>query len=104
MRRYFYSLISAILLSGCSTLVPITQQFPEAPPALIDQSCPSLELAPMNTREITELLKVVIRNYQLYYMCSNRVSGWQDWYREQRRIYDGVYQSPWSEFFEGSQK
>lgn len=82
---------SAIILSGCSLLIPVEQKFPEAPEALVTEKCPNLELLPTGTTDITEMLKTVVRNYHSYYNCSNKVDGWQEWYIEQKKIFDSVY-------------
>jgi len=39
---------------------------------------------------ITEMLKVVIHNYTLYYECSTKVEGWQEWYDTQKKIYENI--------------
>jgi hypothetical protein len=36
------------------------------------------------------LLEVVTGNYALYYECKNRTDGWQQWYREQKKIYESI--------------
>lgn len=84
--KYFIILIT-ILISACSTPVPIKQKFPNTPKELVEK-CPELEKAAENTISITELLKVVVRNYSLYYTCSAKIDGWNEWYIEQKRIFD----------------
>lgn len=86
------TLIAATLLSGCSLLVPVEQRFPEAPESLVKENCPDLEMVPTGTTDITEMLKTVVRNYGTYYQCSNKVDGWQEWYKEQKKIFDSVYE------------
>lgn len=81
------SLILVLLLSGCSTLVPVKQKFPEAPKPLLEK-CPDLIQAGENSSDITEFLKVIIKNYQLYYECSNKHEGWIDWYNKQKKIFN----------------
>ncbi len=39
---------------------------------------------------ITEMMKVVVHNYSLYWECSAKVDGWQDWYNAQKKIYDEI--------------
>lgn len=78
-------LATILLLSGCTTLVPIKQKFPDAPKSLLEK-CPELNQAGENSTDITEFLKVIITNYQLYYECSNKQDGWIDWYNGQKRI------------------
>lgn len=79
----------AILLTACSTTVPVKQKFPEAPKELLEK-CPQLETIPQGTTAITDFLKVVVRNYGLYYECSLKVDGWSEWYESQKKIFDEV--------------
>jgi hypothetical protein len=39
---------------------------------------------------LRDMLKVVIQNYSLYYQCAEKTHGWQDWYGEQKRIFESV--------------
>ncbi len=74
-------------LAGCTTVVPVKQTFPDAPPELL-KSCPDLvQLAPAETA-ITDLLRVVVKNYATYYECSARRDGWQEWHTEQKQIFE----------------
>ena len=34
------------------------------------------------------MLKTIVHNYTLYHQCSLKVDGWNDWYVEQKKIYD----------------
>lgn len=88
------SLICVVfLLTGCSLFsqpVPIVPKFPEAVPELL-KKCE--ELRTIDTTDkvaITDLLKVIVHNYTLYYECSARVEGWQDWYNDQKKIFENI--------------
>lgn len=74
-----------LLLSGCSTVVPVTQKFPQAPEILLQQCPPLKEL--QQDASLIDLTKVVVENYTKYYECSVLLEGWHDWYRKQREIY-----------------
>jgi hypothetical protein len=79
-----------IFLSGCSILVPVKRKFPDAPEALKTQ-CEALRTVDVKDKvAITELLKVVVQNYTLYYECSSKVEGWNEWYESQKKIFDNV--------------
>jgi hypothetical protein len=41
---------------------------------------------------ITDMLKIIVQNYTLYYECSTKVDGWQDWYNQQKKIYENLKQ------------
>lgn len=83
------SLILAAFLVGCATPVPVSQRFPDVPKALVER-CDSLRKIEGNKVAITEMLKVVVQNYGMYYECAAKVDGWNDWYTEQKRIYESV--------------
>ena len=78
----------ALVLAACST-APVKQKFPEVPKALIER-CESLKKIEGDSVAITEMLKVVVQNYGMYYECAAKVDGWNDWYLEQKRIYESV--------------
>jgi uncharacterized lipoprotein YmbA len=85
----YVSLILAMMLVACSTPVPVSQKFPEVPKSLVER-CESLRKIEGDKVAITEMLKVVVQNYGMYYECAAKVDGWNDWYQEQRRIYESV--------------
>lgn len=78
-----------IMLAGCSTVVPVKQTWPDAPPALMEP-CPPLKTLGSEQRSLRELLMIVIENYAVYYQCSNRTQSWQDWYQQQRKIFEAA--------------
>jgi hypothetical protein len=81
-----------LMLSGCSAFkqpVPIQPTFPNAVPDLM-KKCEELKTVTGEKVLITDLLKTVVENYTMYYECSNKVEGWQEWYNEQKRIYENV--------------
>jgi hypothetical protein len=80
--------VLALFLAGCQT-VPTQRNFPDAVPELM-KSCSQLQQVPEGKTAITDLLKVVVSNYTLYYECSNRVDGWKDWYTKQKKTYEEV--------------
>lgn len=77
------------VLSACSTTVPVVAKFPDAAPELM-KKCESLKKAEGEKVLITDLLKVVVHNYSMYYECSAKVDGWQEWYTAQKRIYESA--------------
>ena len=85
-----YVLLSlALLLSACSTSVPVRQPFPVAPAALLER-CPDLLTIDDGKNSMRDMLKVVIQNYALYYQCAEKTHGWQDWYGQQKKIHESV--------------
>jgi hypothetical protein len=82
-------LLIALLLSGCSTLVPVKQSFPELPSELAVE-CPNLKQLPADTKKLSDVVSNVSENYGTYYECQARKEAWVEWYKAQRQIYDGV--------------
>lgn len=84
--------IGFIFLSGCMTKpVPVRMEFPDAPQSLL-KKCEELKTVEPKAggTPITELLKTVVTNYTMYYECSNKVDGWNEWYTSIKKIYDEV--------------
>jgi hypothetical protein len=85
-------LLPILLLSGCSLLkvfddpVPVKQKFPTVPENL-KQSCPELQTAEQNEK-LSEVLKTVSKNYSQYHECRILVDEWNQWYKEQKRVYE----------------
>lgn len=77
--------IALVLLTGCMS-VPVTQNFPKAPDALMT--------APPELKEVaagasaSTVFETVIENYGTYYEVANRLKAWQKWYEEQKKIFD----------------
>lgn len=83
-------LILALTISGCGMFkqpVPIVPKFPDATPELL-KKCEELKIVEGDKVAITELLKTVVNNYTLYYECSTKVEGWQEWYNNQKKVFE----------------
>ena len=75
------------LLAACSTAVPLTPSFPQAPAVLMEK-CPELKIIQGEKVSIVDFTKTVSENYTTYYECSARNSAWQEWYTQQKKIWD----------------
>ena len=85
-------LLVTVFLSGCglfTKFLPAKPKFPEPIPELT-QPCPDLKQIEGDKVAITDLLKAVVQNYNLYYQCSLKNDGWNDWYNKQKEIYDKI--------------
>jgi hypothetical protein len=82
-------LLLTALLSGCATVVPVTQTWPEAPGQLAMEPCPALQKLP-DTSQLSDVAKTVANNYTSYYQCAIKLETWQDWYRQQQIIFKGL--------------
>ena len=80
---------SLLLLSGCTTPVPVTVKFPEVPSVLLE-SAPLLKPLDKNNPELSDLLENANDNYGTYYEIREKLNGWQDWYKTQKQIYDKI--------------
>jgi hypothetical protein len=80
-------LISMLILTGCSSLVPVSPKFPTAPDTLL-QSCPK-ELTSLSSTEasIIDVTKNVVKNYETYHICAEKNDAWIEWYTTQRKIF-----------------
>ena len=86
MKKLF--LIAIIALAGCSTTAPIVMKFPEVPEEL-KQTCPNLKLAESSPK-LSDMLRTVTQNYELYKECQIKQEGWLEWYTEQKKIFESV--------------
>lgn len=78
-----------MLLSGCSTIVPVSQPFPKAPDELM-QKCSALDTIDKPTILLSEFITTVTKNYGKSHSCAATVEGWIDWYTDQKKIFDQV--------------
>lgn len=86
MRFLVLSLL--VLLSACTT-APVKREFPKPVPELM-KKCEELKKLEGDKVTITDMLKTIVHNYSLYYECSTKVEGWQEWYLEQKKIHESV--------------
>jgi hypothetical protein len=76
-----------LFLVGCSA-TPVKRTFPEIP-ASLNTGCDPIDLAP-ETKKLSVILNVVIKNYSQYQECSLKVDAWRLWYEEQQKIFNSV--------------
>jgi uncharacterized protein YceK len=80
-------LLLVLLLSGCSTVVPVTARFPDAPKNT--QECPQLQKLDAGAK-LSDVSNTININYSTYYECAVKVDAWNEWYQIQKRIFEGV--------------
>lgn len=79
-------MLISLLLTACSTTVPVQRDFPEVPKELLEK--------PERLQEIPEsappskIVEIVIQNYGEYHRVALRLNAWQKWYTEQKIIYE----------------
>lgn len=79
----------ALLLAGCSTVVPVTVKFPEPPGKGAMTACPALQKLKDDAR-LSDVANTVTMNYSTYYECAVKADAWQEWYQIQRHIFEGA--------------
>jgi hypothetical protein len=85
MKRLIF-ILPALLLTGCLVTAPVKQKFPEVPAELL-KACPDLKQVEQ-TEKLSEVLKVVSKNYSQYHECQITVDTWIEWYNLQKQIYN----------------
>ena len=79
-------LLLLILVSGCSTVVPVTVKFPDAPDR-IKVKCPQLKTLNEDAK-LSDIAKTVTENYTTYYECAVKHDAWIEWYETQKIIFE----------------
>lgn len=74
-------ILASLFLAGCVNTMP---KWPDAPRV---GTCPKLDDA-MPSEKLSELLSTVTKNYGKYHECSARTEAWEQWYRDQKKIYE----------------
>jgi uncharacterized protein YcfL len=82
-------IILAFLITACSTAVPVTQRFPQAPDMLMEKCAPLRTIAGEKI-SIVDFTRVVSENYTIYHQCSAGKEAWIEWYQKQKKIWDDV--------------
>ena len=77
-----------ILLTGCSTSVPVARNFPEVPPHLLVK-CPNLQKVTEEAK-LSDVSKTVTINYTTYYECAVKHDAFVEWYQIQKHIFESV--------------
>ena len=83
------ALLVLAMCSGCTTPVPVTAKFPEPPGRGAMTACPALQKLKDDAR-LSDVANTVTINYGTYYECAVKADAWQEWYRIQKIISDGV--------------
>ena len=82
-------LLIILMLTGCSTTVPVTAKFPDAPGNIAMTACPQLQKLNEDAK-LSDISKTVSVNYGTYYECAIKTDAWIEWYQIQKRIFEGV--------------
>ena len=77
-----------ILMTGCSTVVPVKSKFPDVPERLMVK-CPQLEKV-SETPTLSDVAKTITNNYTTYYDCAVKHDAFIEWYNLQKNIFESV--------------
>ena len=80
-------IVLAFLITACSTAVPVTQNFPDAPD-MLKEKCPELKTIQGEKVSIVDFTRTVSENYTTYHQCAGRTDAWIDWYNQQKKIWE----------------
>lgn len=89
-------LITAIVLTGCATPVPVPVSVPKLPnmPGILREPCEQLASIERKSEDqpydITDILKPTIENYRRAIECKIKHQATVDWYDGQRTIFNSV--------------
>ena len=83
------AVLLSLLLVGCSTVVPVTQKFPEAPGNVAMTACPQLQKLTKDAK-LSDISKTVSVNYGTYYECAVKTDAWIEWYQKQQQIFNNI--------------
>lgn len=75
--------------SGCTTVVPVTAKFPDAPGKGAMEQCPDLNKLQEGAK-LSDVSKTVAVNYETYYSCAVKSDTWIEWYEIQKRIFESA--------------
>lgn len=88
----YIALLTVLLLSACTTAVPVARKFPELPPVLREecQELVKLEKVEKGPFSIIDLLGTNIENYRRGVECKVKHSATIEWHDSQRKIFNSV--------------
>ncbi len=81
-------LMCVLFLTACGTTVPVKRIFPEAPNVLLER-CADLKKVKENA-QLSDVVKTVTENYSLYHECSSKHDSFVEWYKAQKKTFEGV--------------
>ena len=77
----------SLALTACSTLVPVSMTFPEAPGKQAMVACPNLQKL-KDDALLSDVSRTITINYSTYYECAVKTDAWIEWYNIQKEIFN----------------
>lgn len=81
-----FIVVLTLCLTACT--VPVQREFPSVPKTLMEKPVP-LKQVPENS-SFSIMLDTMLDNYSSYYVISERLNAWQDWYKQQKSIFENT--------------
>ena len=84
------ALVALLMLAACGEkVVPVTVKWPEAPPSLMKEPA---DLIPVTATkpQLSDILENANQNYSQYRVLQRQIKDWQDWYAQQKSIFESV--------------
>ena len=81
-------ILFTLFLASCSTPVPLTAKFPEAPATLLEGCPKKLQTIEGDSVNIVDFTNIVVKNYGTYHECAAKYDSWIDWYQIQKKLWD----------------
>lgn len=79
----------AILATGCTTTVPVTMKFPEAPKTLLEP-CEKLETIDESNYNNKTFAETLVKNNIKYHECKAKDDALIEWIKKQKEIFERV--------------
>lgn len=84
MKKFIVCL--TLCLTACT--LPVQREFPSVPQTFMQKPIPLKEV-PDNS-SFSTMLDVMLDNYSSYYVISERLNAWQEWYKQQKSIFENA--------------
>ena len=77
-----------ILVTGCSTAIPVERKFPEVSELLLEE-CRDLQQL-QDDAKLSDISRTINANYSMYYYCAVKNDSWIKWYKTNKAIFESV--------------
>jgi hypothetical protein len=78
-----------VALTGCTATVPVKMDFPLAPDSLMTPAEPLDQITKPNPK-LSDIIENDSNNAGKYYQLREKYRAWQDWYTQQKKIFESV--------------
>jgi hypothetical protein len=80
-------MLVVFVLTGCSTVVPVTAKFPQKPEGV--EKCAELKKLGDDAK-LSDVSNIINDNYAEHFKCSIKNDTWNEWYDQQKKIFEGI--------------